>query len=394
MKTVIDIHVIQTVPPSCINRDDTGSPKTAIYGGVTRARVSSQAWKKAVRDEFRKRLDPDKIGSRTMFYADIVKAKLINAEYDEEEAARRADAAFRATGVKNIGKALFFISRPQLNRVADYAKELSDDDLLLLEKPDKQLSKDEKKYLSDLKKQKRELIIQDNTFDIALFGRMVADNPMLNCDAACQVAHAISVNEIENEFDFFTALDDIKNEDSDAEDAGAGHLGVVEYNSSTLYRYATIYVNELKRNLSDNTDLTLDAVTEFIKAFVKSMPTGKSNTFANNTLPSFVLVTIRNDQPVNLVTAFEDPADARRNKSVSKVAITKLADEQERLYANIIGRPAAAFVVSLDDAVQVYDGEKSKTVQDAFDAKKVSLDELVTDVASYVSKSLEKTCEK
>lgn len=134
-----------------------------------------------------------------------------------------------------------------------------------------------------------------------MFGRMVADDPSLNVDAAVQVAHAISTHEIVPEFDYFTAIDDKRKED----EAGSAMLGTIEYNSSTLYRYANINVNELEKNIGS--DLTIKGAKLFIKEFISTMPTGKENTFANKTVPQYVLVTIRKDTPVNLVSAFEDP---------------------------------------------------------------------------------------
>jgi CRISPR-associated protein Cas7/Cse4/CasC subtype I-E len=122
--------------------------------------------------------------------------------------------------------------------------------------------------------------------DIALFGRMVADDPTLNTDACAQVAHSISTHKVSNEYDYFTAVDDFSSEDS----AGAGHIGTVEFNSSTLYRYATVAVHELYKQLAGD---TADAVCEFVRAFICSMPTGKQNTFANRTLPDAVLVALR-----------------------------------------------------------------------------------------------------
>ena len=135
--------------------------------------------------------------------------------------------------------------------------------------------------------------------DLALFGRMVADEPSLNYDAAAQVAHAISTHAVHNEYDYFTAVDDCTSEDNSG---GRTHLGTVEYNSSTLYRYATVNAAELVRYLGEDTP---KAVRNFAEAFITSMPTGKQNTFANRTRPDAVYVTVRRDQPVNMAGAFE-----------------------------------------------------------------------------------------
>ena len=142
--------------------------------------------------------------------------------------------------------------------------------------------------------------------DIALFGRMVASDPSLNEDASAQVAHAISTHKVENEFDFFTAMDDLQTTDQ----AGAGMLGSVEFNSATLYRYANVAVHQLLLQL-DNQEMTVNALKLFIESFANSLPTGKVNTFANQTLPQFLMVNLRADRPVSLVNAFEEPAQTK-----------------------------------------------------------------------------------
>lgn len=271
----VDFHVLQTVPPSCINRDDTGSPKTAIYGGVTRARVSSQAWKHAMRQAFVEEslLDEEDVGKRTKKVTELVE-KEIAALAPEKDAAKLAKKTLDNAGIKNDEKgtkALFFISQAQIKALAQLAVEECAD------------KKEYKKALSTAP-----------SADIALFGRMVADDPSLNFDAAAQVAHSISTHAVQNEYDYFTAVDDCQAEDN----AGAGHLGTVEYNSATLYRYATVNVMELERHLGAKK--AAEVVRSFGEAFIRSMPTGKQNTFANRTLPDAVYVTIREDQPVNL----------------------------------------------------------------------------------------------
>jgi CRISPR system Cascade subunit CasC len=174
--------------------------------------------------------------------------------------------------------------------------------------------------------------------DIALFGRMVADDPTLNTDACAQVAHSISTHKVSNEYDYFTAVDDFSSEDS----AGAGHIGTVEFNSSTLYRYATVAVHELYKQLAGD---TADAVCEFVRAFICSMPTGKQNTFANRTLPDAVLVALRADQPVNLVGAFERPVPAGDEGYVT-ASTMRLVSHAEGVYRNYGGEPVLSLVNS------------------------------------------------
>lgn len=319
----VDIHALQVVPPSCINRDDTGSPKTAIYGGVTRARVSSQAWKKAMRDAFKEALNAsEEVGIRTKRITDLI-AKEIES-LGGAKPAKMAQDILNAAGVtvkenkknKDILEtgALFFISPAQIHKLAQLAVDGE---------------KDKKKVQAALN--------SEPTLDIALFGRMVADDPSLNTDACAQVAHSISTHKVNNEYDYFTAIDECSPDDN----AGAGMLGTVEYNSSTLYRYATVAVHDLKNKLGDD---TANAVKEFVHAFITSMPTGKINTFANRTLPAAVMVTIRTDQPINLVGAFEKPVRSNDEGYLdgSCKAFVKHAKET---YENWLDAPVASFVI-------------------------------------------------
>ena len=155
----------------------------------------------------------------------------------------------------------------------------------------------------------KDLVDADHSVDIALFGRMVADSADLNVDAACQVAHAISVHEANPEYDFYTAVDDAKSRNEDEVDAGAGMMGTVGFLSSTFYRYAVINVDQLLANLG-SAEAASRAITAFMQSFINAMPSGKQNTFANGTRPAAVLVTLAEGQPTSLVGAFEQPTAA------------------------------------------------------------------------------------
>ena len=312
----VDFHVLQTVPPSCVNRDDTGSPKTAVYGGATRARVSSQAWKHAMRAAFAENARLD-VGKRTKKAAELVKKQILALD-SELDADKLAKKALENTGIKSDDKgtkALFFMSSAQAKALAELAVAGSTD---------------KKEYQKALK--------AAPSMDMALFGRMVADDPSLNYDAAAQVAHSISTHTVQNEFDYFTAVDDCAPEDN----AGAGHLGTVEYNSATLYRYATVNVLELVRTLG--AEQAAQTVRAFGEAFIRSMPTGKQNSFANRTLPDAVYVTLRQDQPVNLCGAFEKPVRKSEEgyAEPSKMALKQYAKE---LYNTFAEAPEQSFTV-------------------------------------------------
>lgn len=318
----VDFHILQTVPPSCINRDDTGSPKTAVYGGVLRARVSSQAWKHAMRKAFSENARLD-VGKRTKKVAELVKEQIL-ALAPEADADKLAKKALENAGIKfdeksksddKVTKALFFMSSAQAKALAELAVEGSAN-----------------------KKEYQKALGAAPSMDMALFGRMVADDPSLNYDAAAQVAHSISTHAVQNEYDYFTAVDDCQAEDN----AGAGHLGTVEYNSSTLYRYATVNVMELAGQLG--AEQAAETVRAFGEAFLFSMPTGKQNSFANRTLPDAVYVTIREDQPVNLCGAFERavPRSAQGYAEPSKAALVQHA---QQMYGSFAETPVQSFTV-------------------------------------------------
>lgn len=339
----VDINVLQTVPSSNINRDDTGAPKTALYGGVTRSRVSSQSWKRAVRLAFEKDSFSDNEqwlkGLRTVRGPQLLAKELqkFNSELNDDQAIEKSLAIFSAAKIKvdkkkYVTKALLMLSHGQIEQLAKYALENDDLD-----------SKAVKKVLKD-----------DNSLDMALFGRMVADDPSLNVDAACQVAHAISTHEVIPEFDYFTAVDDSKPE----EEAGSAMLGTIEYDSSTLYRYANVNVIELMKNLGDKAT-TIEGLRLFIKDFIMSMPTGKQNTFANKTVPQYVMVTVREDTPVNLVSAFEDPV--RSQHGYVQPSIDKFEQEYKKTQ-KFVERPLQTLVLTDRDSKMI--DEQVENIQD------------------------------
>ena len=312
----VDFHVLQTVPPSCINRDDTGSPKTAMYGGVLRARVSSQAWKHAMRKDFAENTPLD-VGKRTKKAAELVKKQILALD-SELDADKLAKKALENTGIKSDDKgtkALFFMSTAQAKALAALAVAGSTD-----------------------KKEYQKALRAAPSMDMALFGRMVADDPSLKYNAAAQVAHSISTHAVKNEYDYFTAVDDCQTDST-----GAGHLGTVEYNSSTLYRYATVNVLELAEQLG--AEQAAETVRAFGEAFLFSMPTGRQNSFANRTLPDAVYVTLREDQPVNLCGAFERAVSRGEQGGYAEASKAALAQYAQQVYASFVESPAQSFTV-------------------------------------------------
>lgn len=349
----LDIHAIQTLPPSNINRDDTGSPKTCQYGGVKRSRVSSQSWKRAMRTYFYEQSEQENVGVRTKDIVQFVADKIIEIDYSKtDEAFDLAEKIINDAGVKTKdgkAKALFFLGDSQARKLARAAIDKNND----------------KKYLKE--------ILKDNpAIDIALFGRMVADDPSLNEDASSQVAHAISTHSVDTEFDFFTAVDDLAPE----ENAGAGMLGTVEFNSSTLYRYANVAIHELYKQL-ENEEAVLNTAKLFVKSFANSLPTGKANTFANQTLPQFLMVSIRDDRPVNLVSAFEDPIKSK-DGYVEK-STRALVNEYEKVQ-KIVNKPLKTFVLDINELnIKTNDIENEN-----------SLNALIENLASFLDTEITK----
>lgn len=373
----IDIHVLQTVPPSNINRDDTGSPKTARFGGVTRARVSSQAWKKAMRDRFATMLDVSELGQRTKYISNLIvsEMKTIDPSIEHDEAEKKAETLLKEkvfqTKKGNSEKifekddkgqerlsALFFISPAEVKKLAELA-----------------LKSNTKLALADVKKM---MNASRAAIDVAMFGRMAASDPTLNVDAAVQVAHALGVSKAETEYDYFTAMDDLSPEDN----TGAAMIETIEFLSAMFYRYATVDVYHLCENLGSHM-AARRAVEAFIKAFLTSMPTGKQNSFANRTMPSAVMVTLRDSQPVNLVNAFERPVVSQGEKGILEVACERLIGQENYIESAFGLAPAKIYVMCA--------GEGAECLGDLPDAVSCNMKSLIEGIGQQVEAYLDST---
>ncbi len=322
-RAVLDVHLLQTLPPSCLNRDDTNSPKSAVYGGARRARVSSQSWKRATRMYFNQHLEATETALRTRKLAELLasrlSARLGGSEADEATTVRLINTATGALlGLK--GDKLKAHQNQEKLAELEYALFISESAIAAALDQLEAAARGQELNVDAL----RQAMTRGHSLDVALFGRMVADTPDLNVDAACQVAHAISTHRVASEFDFYTAVDDLAGED----ESGAAMLGYVEFNSATLYRYATVSLGRLADNLGDPAAVA-PGVRAFVEAFAKSLPTGHQNTFAAATLPDLVFVSLRTDQPVSLVGAFEKPVES--TVGYAKESAKLLAERAEQL---------------------------------------------------------------
>ena len=292
----IELHIIQSLPSSNVNRDDTGSPKTATFGGVTRLRVSSQSWKKAIREHSVFDITGQPRAERTR----LLKAKLLEQLEETEESTAMISALLEKLFSKmdkdgNRTSVALYVSQSEIETtaqaIANNWDALIDEDTQAdtIKKIVKQLTKCFKEITSSP--------------EIALFGRMMATNPHLAMEAACQVSPALSTHATDIEEDFFTAVDTLAENGS-----GAAMMGYTPFASGTVYRYMALHWPQLVANLAGDVDLSRSTVEAFINAAVVSMPSGMKNRFANNVPPSFIMAVVRDGGfPLSLVNAFERP---------------------------------------------------------------------------------------
>lgn len=395
MKTLVEIHTLQNFAPSNLNRDDTGAPKDAFFGGTRRARISSQCLKRSIRQYFldlvqRNALSEEDVAVRTKRVQDALVQALIKNGRSEVEAAEKVRTALAAIGlaIKDDCKSeyLVFLGQREIVSIADVIHEKWDtitageSDVSTEGKKSGKAKKQAAKNADpELKKSLDNVFKGGKALDVALFGRMLADMPERNQNAACQVAHAISTHAIDREFDFYTAVDDRKPEDT----AGADMMGTVEFNSACFYRYAVVDWEKLVSNLQDDTGLAVKGLKAFLEGFIVSEPTGKQNTFAAHNPPEFIAMSVRrNTAPRNLANAFEKPVRVPKGESLTKESAQRMATKAEAL-DKLYGTADNTRYALAED---VFGGDFKA---DGFKHKLGSITELIAWVAEEVSKKEE-----
>jgi CRISPR system Cascade subunit CasC len=386
MKTLIEIHALQNFAPSNLNRDDTGAPKDAIFGGTRRARVSSQCFKRAVRSHFadlvkRNALALDDVACRTKRALDAIVKILSEKGRDKviaEEKTKLALAAMEIS-VKDDGKAeyLLFLGQREITGIADIIHEKWDSILPPAANSDEGKKKGKAKKQAaqnadpELKKALDKVFNGGKAVDVALFGRMLADLPEKNQNAACQVAHAISTHAVDREFDFYTAVDDLKPEDT----AGADMMGTVEFNSACFYRYAVVDWEKLQGNLQGDADLAGKGLRAFLEGFVVAAPTGKQNTFAAHNPPEFVAISVRrNTAPRSLANAFETAVRVGKNESLTKRSAEALIQKAQALQA-AFGGEEKTLVLNLTGAKPDGFGKPAASLPELLDGTLLAVQE-------------------
>lgn len=314
----LELHILQSFPVACLNRDDLNSPKTAIFGGVQRARVSSQSWKRAIR-KYAQENSKQFNGQRTRLIVDPLREALVKAGVPATEALESAkkladaiskyDEKAAAKGKQQV-KTLFFTTPAEIIALANAYKETGD-----VKKAIKAIGPNELK----------------DAADIALFGRMVANDHSLTLEGAAMFAHALSTHKVDNEIDFFSAVDDLQSED----ESGAGMTGTLEFNSATYYRFAALNLDMLKNEAHLGVlafEQRKQVVRSFVEATLLAIPGARKNSMNAFTRPGYVLGVVRaKGHPIQLVNAFEKPIRPAGGKSMFECSLDALKAEHERL---------------------------------------------------------------
>lgn len=330
MTTFLQLHLLTSYPPSNPNRDDQGRPKTAILGGAPRLRLSSQSVKRAVRcsEPFQRGL-AGHIGARTKLIGNVVLKHLKDAGAAPEQALEisreiaaifgKLEAQDKKEPTKIQAMTLAFVSPDERALALDLAgKALAGETL----PKDKDLAK-------------RVLRSADGAVDIAMFGRMLADNPDFNRDAAVQVSHAFTTHRAQAEDDFFTAVDDLKTHDGGA---GGSHLGEHGFGSGVYYLYACVSVDLLVENLAGDGALAAEGLAALVEALATATPTGKQNSFAHRPRAAYVRAEIGSTAPRDLSGAFFTAIKGEVLLDASVDSLEDMAKEVDRAYGPVCDR--------------------------------------------------------
>lgn len=386
---LVEIHMLQNHAPSNLNRDDSGSPKDCIFGGVRRSRISSQSLKRAIRRSplFRQSLVGVDLAVRTRQLPSEVRRLLLERGLSED----LADiAAQKASGFGNKdGKEqeeletaqVMFLSPADIQAVADTlyeaARECGTAEAL------KKLNAKDLQEKAELKGWR------PVTPDIALFGRMITSKAFRDVEAAMQVAHAISTHKMDQEFDYFTAVDDLLRPTEQEDDRGASMIGDIEFNSACYYKYFSLDMDDLVRNLAGDEpgprasaaersayedhlaqarELARQTALAFLRAAVFTTPTGKQNTFAAHQLPDAILVEVREQNiPISYANAFVKPVVVQGGKDLVELSLSQFADHVERLTRKFCIKNAGRLWFTTRE-VSIAEGQPCETLDDLLGA--------------------------
>ncbi|MDY0241935.1 MAG: type I-E CRISPR-associated protein Cas7/Cse4/CasC [Rhodospirillaceae bacterium] len=334
MTSFLQLHLLTVYPPSNPNRDDTGRPKEAHFGNAPRLRLSSQSIKRAVRmsEPFQAGL-AGHLGLRTKLIGNTVREHLEQQGLDSGKAREIAENVAKVFGkiepkdkkdpAKVQGTTLAFISPEERTLALELADKAAAGETL---PTDKDLAR---------------IVLRsaDGAVDIAMFGRMLADNPGFNREAAVQVGHAITTHRALAEADFFTAVDDLKTRE---DDTGGAHLGDHAFGSGVYYLYVCVDCDLLVANLGGDKALAKEGVKALARALATTTPKGKQNSYANHPLAGYVRAEIGRKTPRDLTGAFlqavKDGDEGRDMLEKSIIALEEMAGKIDTVYG-LAGTP-------------------------------------------------------
>jgi CRISPR system Cascade subunit CasC len=327
MSRFVQLHILTSYPPANLNRDDLGRPKTAMLGGTNRLRISSQCLKRTWRtsDVFQNTLSGG-LGIRTkemgkFVYISLVSGKSLSDVLNEsagspvagmsledvdqtaKEKAKMFAGVFgklKTLPSKEADKKKVLEKEPFVDLEIEQLAHFGPEEIKALENALEKARKEDKPEIKEVELLRRKL----GAADIAMFGRMLAANPGFNVEAAVQVSHALSVQKVSLEEDYFTAVDDLNRRD---EDAGAGHIGVHEFASGLFYLYLCADRELLTANLSHDKDFAARSLRALTEAAITTAPSGKQNSFASRAYASYVLAEKGSNQPRSLAVSFLEP---------------------------------------------------------------------------------------
>lgn len=400
MNTYVEFHVLRSFPPSNLNRDDLGSPKTAIFGGVRRLRISSQCLKRSWRtsEQFRGAFAEDQLGVRTARLPDEVLKQIskdldgpsreglmallasigtksnakntANSDDGGDDEGTEDSSGNDGTDEDTRTKHLLFLSRQEIDAVAEFARDKTEQLSKVFNK-----KKPDSKAIDKLRKEMKEHLERStlrNAVDVGVFGRFVTSDEFDTIDGALSVAHGLGTQAVDVEYDYFTAVDDL------GESTGAGHLGESEFASSVMYLYACCDLGQLESNLGirtaagrkpdkEATALARRGLPAVVRAMAEATPKGKKTGTAPYTPAEYIEVVVRRRTPLSYANAFIAPLASRRNKSdVMMQSIEALAGHRDGIEI-AYGRGRDVFtrlVLSLKEGIPApADGVKVKAVK-------------------------------
>lgn len=339
-RLVLDLHILQNLPPGCLNRDENGMPKAAFFGFRERARISSQCWKRAIRKYLERMGLPISLRSRAI--PALLRERLRREGREDAEIEKAIEAAYKAFGQKIVlseekgsmnTEHQFSNSREEIERLENVINKHFDV-LSKVEIPEEEdptsRKRNNKKAKADLPPEVRkeieacfDRIGQPHlALDNILFGRMIAEDKSQNIEACSQFAHSIATHELQADLDFFVAGDDLGRSQSDMMDTSG-------FNSGTHYRYANLNLDPYFKATNGLAETGFKA---FLEAVVRAMPTGKQNSYAAQAKPDFVLGIVRTSGPMSLANAFVAPVKGQDIIQSSIDALSGYLGRQNEMY--------------------------------------------------------------